>query len=221
MGRKIVFLVSKIVMAVFFRVRIEGSEHLPDSGPGIIAINHIGRLDVFLVIAALKRDDISGWVAEKYQKVPGMKWLVGLIDGIWIDRFNVDLRAMRQAQNYLKAGGLLGIAPEGTRSPERSLIKGKQGLAYLAATTGAPVIPAGVAIPKNCGYRALCLMRPKVSLVIGDPFTLPPLERATREQALEKGTEEIMCRIAALIPENYRGVYRQNPRLAELLSMKV
>jgi 1-acyl-sn-glycerol-3-phosphate acyltransferase len=96
-------------------------------------------------------------------------------------------------------------------------MEGKQGVAYLAAKTGAPVIPVGVTYAENAVKQAFLLRRPRVLIRFGKPFTLPPMMREGRQEALAQATDEIMCQIAALIAPEMRGIYADHPRLKELL----
>jgi 1-acyl-sn-glycerol-3-phosphate acyltransferase len=139
---------------------------------------------------------------------------------VFIDRFAPDLKAMRKMIDLMQRGYTLVIAPEGTRSRLESMIEGKAGASYLAAKLQRPVIPIGLAGTED---RAVLdnlrhLRRTSITIRVGTGFSLPPLPSTNREGALKKNTDEIMCRIAALIPEKNRGVYAKHPRLRELLS---
>ncbi|MBW8010201.1 MAG: 1-acyl-sn-glycerol-3-phosphate acyltransferase [Chloroflexi bacterium] len=217
MARKIIFIIVKIFMRVFTRIEVDGLENVPLSGASILTINHLGRLDVFLVFSVVKRDDLTGWVAEKYRKIPLIPFLVKAVNGIWIDRERGDHTAIRHAEDYLKANWMLGFSPEGTRSYTGTMQEAKQGVAYIAAKTSALIVPTAITGTELAQKEILHLRRPKLTLCFGEPFTLPLLERATRADSLKKGTDEIMCRIAALLPEKYRGFYSEHSRLKELL----
>ena len=197
-------------------VEVEGSEYLPKSGAAIVAVNHLGLLDILLGFVRAQRADATGWVADKHRKNPLYAYIVNSVDGIWLDRDNPDLASLRQALNYLKQGRLFGIAPEGTRSPSGQLQQGKEGVAYLAINSGAPIIPGGITGTENYGRRLLNLRKPKLRVRFGEPFTLPPLKRGKRQEQMRAGITEIMCRIAALLPEQYHGFYAGNPRILEL-----
>lgn len=200
------------------RMDVEGLQNLPDTGGCIVAANHLGRLDVPLVYYLHKRDDIIMLVAEKYRKYAVVRWLVEALGAIWLDRFNTDFHAMRQTLERLKAGGVLVIAPEGTRSTTGGLLPGKQGVSYIAGKTGLPVIPVAVTGTEDelVLDQLKRLKRANVRVRVGRPFYLPRPKGQDREAILERNTDEIMCRIAALLPESYRGVYSDHPRLREL-----
>jgi 1-acyl-sn-glycerol-3-phosphate acyltransferase len=111
----------------------------------------------------------------------------------------------------------LGIAPEGTRSKTGALIAAKPGVAYLAAKAGVPALVMAVTGTEDAGKTILRLRKPRFRVVFGEIFDLPPLDRRDRDAALQRNADEMMCRIAALLPEKYRGVYADHPRLAEIL----
>jgi 1-acyl-sn-glycerol-3-phosphate acyltransferase len=199
-------------------VEIKGAHHIPKTGPAIVAVNHLGLLDILLGFVAVNRPDATGWVADKHLKNPIYKNIVESADGIWMNRENPDLSSMREALNYLKRGRLFAVAPEGTRSPTGKMQQGKEGVAYLAINSGVPIIPGGMTGTENYGRTLIRLRKPKLSIRFGQAFTLPKPDRKRRQQQLEEGITEIMCRIAALIPEKYHGVYTNHPRIGELLA---
>jgi 1-acyl-sn-glycerol-3-phosphate acyltransferase len=113
------------------------------------------------------------------------------------------------------------IAPEGTRSPTGALISGKAGAGYLASKSGLPVVPvAAVGTEDKLVMAELKhFKRMQIHVRVGKPFQLPTLSGRNREAGLQGATDEIMCQIAVLLPESYRGVYKDHPRVQELLSV--
>jgi 1-acyl-sn-glycerol-3-phosphate acyltransferase len=211
--------IIRFVINVIARVDIQGSENIPTEGGFVIATNHLGRLDVALLFYALEGNFILT-IAEKYEH----HWLFGpignAIDGIWLDRFNADVGAIRKVLTRMKAGGILAIAPEGTRSKTEAMAEGKPGVAYLALKAGVPIVPVGLAGTEDRVVieRLKRFKKSEIKIIVGMPFTLPPIQRKDREEVLKQYTDEIMCRIGALLPEKYRGVYAEHPRLKELLT---
>jgi 1-acyl-sn-glycerol-3-phosphate acyltransferase len=119
----------------------------------------------------------------------------------------------------MENNGLLPIAPEGTRSASGKLLEGKPGATYIAAKTGALVYPAAVigtddavALP-----RLKRLQRAQIEVWLGEPFRVPPLPRKDKDEFLQKWTDELMCRIAVMLPEERWGYYAEHPRLKALL----
>ena len=221
MGYKIARLLIKLFLRLFTRLEIVGADNLSLSGGLMIASNHLGRLDVPLVYYFLDRKDVILLIAEKYQKQAWARWFVKQLDGIFVDRFNADFGALRQALARLRKGGVLVLAPEGTRSPTGRLIEAKPGAAYLAAKTGVPILP--VAITGSADRYALTelthLRRPRIKVRVGEPFYLPALNAGdpNRETLLAQYTDEIMCRIAFLLPPEYRGFYAEHPKLQSII----
>jgi 1-acyl-sn-glycerol-3-phosphate acyltransferase len=215
---KVMRFMINLLGRLISRVDAEGMQNMPSTGSYIVAANHLGRLDVPLVYFLLQRDDIVILVAEKYRKYAIVRWLVEALGAIWLDRFNADYHALRETLQRLKAGGVLVIAPEGTRSTTGGLLIGKPGVSYLASKTGLPVIPVAVTgtEDKLVLARFKRLKRAHVRVKVGQPFFLQSTRGKDREAILARNTDEIMCRIAALLPESYRGVYADHPRLREL-----
>jgi 1-acyl-sn-glycerol-3-phosphate acyltransferase len=218
MQRRFVRLLIRQLFRTLTRFEVQGLDHIPSEGGLVIAVNHLSRLDPPALFSVIERDDLSALVADKYKSHPIIRPVVNFVDGIWIHREDTDFRALRQATEYLQNGGILGIAPEGTRSAGRGLMAAKTGVAYLAEKAGVPVVPVAITGTDEILQAWGKLRRPKVVLRIGEPFRLPPLERKTRAAQLQENTDEIMLRIAAMLPEEYRGVYADDPRLKAYLS---
>jgi 1-acyl-sn-glycerol-3-phosphate acyltransferase len=217
--KKLIRWIAKAFLRLVARVEVIDVENLPDRGGFIVVANHLGRMDIPLVYYFLDRDDVILLVAEKYRKYGIVRWLVQQMDALWLDRFSADFHALRRTLDRLQAGGALVIAPEGTRSTTGALLVGKPGASYLAAKSGMPVVPVG-AIGTEDGLVKRQLKHFKrlhIKVKVGEPFYIPAVKGKDREAALEQATDEIMCRIAALLPESYRGVYTDHPRLKELL----
>lgn len=208
-----------LLMRLVARVEVHGIENLPSSGGFIAVANHLGRMDIPLVYHLLDRNDVILLVAEKYRKYGLVRWLVKKTDALWLERFSADFRALRSTLVRLKAGGVLVIAPEGTRSPTGTLLPGKAGAGYLAAKSGLPLLPVAVTGTEDALVKSQLkrFRRLRITVRIGTLFQVPALEGRNREAALQEITDEIMCRIAALLPESYRGVYAEHPRLPEFL----
>lgn len=199
-------------------VHMQGQEKIPRSGAAIVAINHLGFLDPAVGFAAIRRPDLTGWVADKHKKNPLYSYFIRSANGIWLDRENVDMTALRKALQALKEGRIFGLAPEGTRSPTRAMLPAKEGASYLAISSGAPIYPMAITGTEDSAGDWLRLRKPRITLKVGEPFTLPPFKPGDRQEAMARGTDEVMCRIAVMLPEKYRGVYADHPRLKELLA---
>jgi 1-acyl-sn-glycerol-3-phosphate acyltransferase len=210
----------RLIMHIIARVELSGFEHMPTGG-FVIAANHIGVLDAALGYYALDRPDIIIVVAEKYQKVAFFRWLVRLTNGMFVDRYNADIHAIRETLRRLQQGQIFTITPEGTRSKSGNLIEAKPGALYLAWKAGVPVLPVAVTGTEDAVVvdRLKHFRRLKIKIVAGQSFTLPTeIKGRDREAVLQHYTDEVMCRIAVLLPPERRGVYAEHPRLKELLA---
>jgi 1-acyl-sn-glycerol-3-phosphate acyltransferase len=195
-------------------------EYIPESGALLMTCNHLSRLDTPIVMSITDRNDLVAIVAKKYQEKPLFKWLLDNIGTmVWMDREKIDLAAVREALDYLRQGVIVGIAPEGTRSRNaQGLMEGKQGAALLAANGSTLILPVGIYGSEQINHHFAHLRRPPVTVRVGRPYYLPEMMREDRQGWLKRSTDEIMCRIAALLPAEYRGFYADHPRLKELLA---
>jgi len=201
-------------------VRITGFENIPTTGAFVITTNHLGLLDAALLYYILDRTDVFVMVAEKWEKNALFRWVAKYANFVFIDRYNPDIKALRKIIGLMEQGNVLVIAPEGTRSLNAALAEGKLGAGYLAAKLNRPILPAGIAgtEDKVVGDNLKHFRRSKIRISAGKLFSLPPLPTKDRDAALKQFTDEIMCHIAAELPEKYRGVYAGHPRLKELLT---
>jgi 1-acyl-sn-glycerol-3-phosphate acyltransferase len=218
MKRETLQSIFRHILTRLARVEFCGLEHLPPTGPLIVATNHMSRMDTLYLFINPARTDITALVADKYQKYPLFKFVLNTAGAIWLDRSKADFGAFRQAVDVIKSGIPLGIAPEGTRSQNGQLQAGKPGVALLALKSGAPIVPVGISGSEVYFRRLLTLRRPHLRLTFGPAIHLPPLDRNNRDESLQKMTDEIMCRIAILLPPQYWGYYRDHPRLKEMLA---
>jgi 1-acyl-sn-glycerol-3-phosphate acyltransferase len=214
--------IVRFIMNIIAEVEIHGVEKLPQ-GNVIIAANHLGRLDTATLLYILDREDLIMPVAEKYKNHPLYGAIGRAANAIWLNRFEADYSALREILARMEKGGMLVIAPEGTRSKTEALQEARLGVAFLASKSGYPVLPVSVtgtedrSIVENLKH----FRRSKIVVRAGDAFKIEIPKGKGREQAMREATDEIMCRIGAILPEKYRGVYTDHPRLQELLNNQV
>ena len=215
--------IIRLIVHLVARLEVHGIENAPLTETCIVACNHLGRLDAVMIYLFSDRRDVVMFVAEKYGGNAFLRWFVKALDCVFVDRFNADFTAMREVLNRLNKGCVLAMAPEGTRSPTGALIEGRSGLSYLAARSGAWVVPVGVmgTEDRNVINSLRRLRRARIQLNVGKPFRLAPVKGSEREETLNQYTEEIMCQIASLLSPEYRGFYADHPRLKELLAERV
>ena len=140
MKYKTIRSIVRFIMNIIADVEVVGLEKLPQ-GNVMLAANHLGRLDTAVLIYALERDDLIMAVAEKYKDHPIFGAIGRSVNAIWLNRFEADFAALREILARMQKGGLMVIAPEGTRSKTEMLQEGKMGVAFLASKSGYPVMP--------------------------------------------------------------------------------
>ena len=195
----------RALFGAFTRLEISGLEHLPAGGPLLLVSNHLHWLDPPLLFAVLPFP-VPVMAAEKYErKYQGC--LMRPLGVIFVQRGEVDRQALRKALAILESGGVIGIAPEGTRSKTGGLQEGKRGAAYLAYRSGAPLLPVAIAGVDMVFPALRRLRRARVTVSIGPVFRLPEVADKASSAEMDAATELIMRRLAELLPEQYRGVY--------------
>ncbi len=210
------------LFTLFADVEIRGYENLPPGGC-LLCTNHLSRFDAPLGFVALGHRPLTAFAADTYRSHWFFRSVAECVDVIWVRRGAIGPSTIKAAIQAINAGRMLGVAPEGTRSLTRALQAGRAGAAALALATGAPIVPMVFTNTENLGAAMLRLRTPfrgrlPLTVTFGRPFQLPPVERHERAARLEEYTTEIMCRLAALLPAEYRGVYADHPRLIELLT---
>ena len=220
MDNKPLLNLIRFLVNTLLKFQVINRERIPGEGGLLLTTNHLSRLDTPILMAITDRNDLVAIVAKKYQEKPIFKWILGKLGKmVWMDRTRTDFSALRDALDYLRHGAIVGIAPEGTRSSEnKGLLQGKQGAALMAARASVPIIPVGIIGSKNINEAWLHLRRPEVTIRVGEPYTLPAMDQDNKQAWLARNTDEIMCRIAALLPQEYWGFYAGHPRLAELIA---
>lgn len=187
---------------------VEGVENVPRRGPAILLINHIAFIDPIVVMHVLPRQIVPMAKIEVYDYP-----LIGIAPRLWgvipVRRGEADRRALRMAIQVLQAGEIVLLAPEGTRNP--ALQRGKEGIAFIASRTGAPIVP--VALEGTEGFPALRGTRrwrgPGVQVRFGAPFRFREdlFDKRPSRQQLRQMTDDAMCVLARLLPPHRRGVY--------------
>jgi 1-acyl-sn-glycerol-3-phosphate acyltransferase len=204
---------GRMMVSGLARVRIEGLDFARGlTGPVIVASNHASNLDGILVACWIT--PALGRRLYLLGKQEALDWpLVGTglhyNSVIGIRRGAADLEAFRAAKHVLDEGHVLAIFPEGTRSPTGELQEAKDGLAILALRTGATLLPVGLANTDRYWPRGgKPNLGKSVALRVGAPFTLEGAKPGqSRKQAQAAATDEIMGRIAGLLPARQRGAY--------------
>ena len=183
---------------------VVGKENIPHKGALIFTCNHFSVGDPPLLIGIFPRRIV--WMAkQELFDLPLLGKLYNMGGFIPVRRFEGDLRAIRRSQDALRRGHVLGMFPEGTRSGGR-LGRAEPGTALIALRTGALVLPVAIWGTEHVRLPRDLFRRTKAHARFGEPYRLPNPSRITRE-AVAAGTDEIMRRIAELLPPEYRGEY--------------
>jgi 1-acyl-sn-glycerol-3-phosphate acyltransferase len=211
-------LPANVLLDVLTIRHVEGRQHLPTEGPCLIVANHLSFLDAVLVFALVGGDNLTAWAAEKWENNLIFGTFLRLGNAFFVQRGQIDREALERAAEWLRAGKIFGMAPEGTRSKDGRLGRAKPGVAYLASLVDCPVVPIahwGTETTMSSWRR---LRRPRIEIRVGRPFRLGPLDPNNRSGSLRRNADEVMCHLAALMPAERWGLYAEHPRLRELLA---
>ena len=201
-------LIRLLAFRVVTRTTIEGLHRVPNHGPVILIVNHSNAFDPMLVMGALTERFAIPLSKQENLKHPLYGWLLRLYSPIPLRRESVDRRAFTHSLRLLQDGGVLIVAPEGTRSP--SLQRGKSGLAYMALKSGAPILPVGISGMQDWPgfFRG---RRARVTIRFGAPFRIHEPNSGEigvkRRAFLRQITDESMYQLARLVEPALRGVY--------------
>jgi len=208
--RKIFRRLAKCLLRVLFRLfshlEVRGLENLPPGGPLIVVFNHLGHLDGPLLIAVLPWP-VEGIALADLYRVPVTGQLLRLYGTIPVHRDELDRRVIRRALQVLAEGRILALAPEARMSRTGALERARHGAAYFALRTGAPILPVAITGTEKAYSEWRRLRRPRLTVAIGPVFRPSRFQGRVRREQLARATDEIMRRIAELLPPEYRGVY--------------
>jgi 1-acyl-sn-glycerol-3-phosphate acyltransferase len=184
-----------LALLLWTRLRVEGAEYLPKHGPVIIISNHVDNWDTYVVGMRLR-----GRLINYLARPDGMR-------SRWLGRYwrrmgaiPADRDGLALALKILKAGGAVGVFPEGVIAP--ALVEAIPGSAVLALRSGAPVVPAAVWGTERIRPWSF-LRRPRVVVRFGPPRAV----KRARGQDSQAIADDLMREIASMLPEEYRGVY--------------
>lgn len=195
------FVLIGPLLRVIARPRVSGLHHIPETGPVIIAANHLARIDSFLLCLVVNRP-LTFIAKHEYFTRPGLRgsaqrWFFSVARQVPVDRIGGDAAtaALTAATRILDVGQIWAIHPEGTRSPDGHLHRGRTGVARVALETGAPVIP--VALHGSARIRP----HHRVRITIGAPMDL------SEHSDIRSATDQLMLTIQSLSGQNYVNEY--------------
>ena len=196
------------VFRLLWRCRVEGKGHVPRSGPVILAPNHISFCDSLFVPLVVHRR-VTFVAKSEYFDRRRTAWFFRAVGQIPMQRQggSASERALAAARDVLQGGGVLGIYPEGTRSPDGRLYRGHTGVARVALGCGVPVIPVGIVGTTDVQPRGSMMLRPfrSVTIRFGEPLDVSRFtgEPADDPLALRTLTDELMFEIRRLSGQEY------------------
>jgi 1-acyl-sn-glycerol-3-phosphate acyltransferase len=206
-GSPVFWLFLKFVLLgpwlrLMFRPQVTGLEHIPPEGGAIIASNHVSFLDGPLVSLVVPHRRVMYLTKVKYIDQPLLRWFLtgaGVIP-VATNDLGAAGNAVTAAVEAVHSGRLIGIFPEGTRSPDGRLHRGKTGVARMALASGAPVVPVGITGTDRALPRGSKLPRPHpVRIAFGPPIRSSASDGEAKDPALNRAlTDQVMAAIRAL-----------------------
>ncbi len=199
-------LIAHFLVFISMRPTVKGRDNLPAAGPFLLVSNHlsvadpvllgakIGQRVIFMAKEELFRNKLIAYFIRSFGALP-----------VYRGRSNRD--ALHQSSAILKSGRILGMFPEGTRSPSGSLIQGQPGAALIAYHNKIKIVPVSIIGTEKIRGKEWLFHRPRVLMTIGEPFYLPEIGQSLRREQIFELTAIIMRRIASLLPEEYKGQY--------------
>lgn len=209
------------VLTLLFRPKVKGLRNVPSSGPVIIASNHLSFSDSIFMPLVVPRK-VTFLAKSEYFTSPGLKGLAKKLTFIALGQVAVDRAggsrseaALLTGLSVLAEGGCLGIYPEGTRSPDGRLYRGRTGVARLAMESGAPVVP--VAMFNTAEIQPTGKVLPKimrVKMVFGEPMHFSTPEKSNDPEELRKATDAIMKKLQEMSGQEYVDIYASQAKEA-------
>jgi 1-acyl-sn-glycerol-3-phosphate acyltransferase len=208
MKKKLVNAIIRFILHIILKLDVSELKKIPLQGAFLVVVNHVNFLDVPVIITHLQPHRTTGLIKKESWDKPFMAFLFNVWEGIPIDREAADFTAFQQAKETLKAGKILAISPEGTRTDDGKLVRGKPGIAMLASRTNVPIFPIAYYGHENFKANFKRLKRTPMNVRVGEPFKVNLGSQIKDKDALQIVTDSIMLEIAALLPEEYHGYYQ-------------
>ena len=209
------------VLTLLFRPKVSGLRFVPATGPVIIASNHLSFSDSIFMPLVIPRK-VTFLAKSEYFTSPGLKGLAKKLTFIALGQVSVDRAGGSRSEAALLTGlsvlaesGCLGIYPEGTRSPDGRLYRGRTGIARLAMESGAPIVP--VAMFHTAEIQPTGKVIPKimrVKMVFGEPIYFPTPEKSNDPEELRKATDSLMKKLQELSGQEYVDIYASQAKEA-------
>ena len=197
---------GRFCFGTFGKLEVMGRESVPPFAPLIVIANHVSFNDPPVLVAAMDRD-LSFIGKRELFRDPVSSFFMRGFQVYPLDRSGSGVDGVRLALSLLAQDRAVVIFPEGRRSPDHALIPGQPGAAYVALKAQASILPVGITGGEKFPSWRMPLPLCRLRVNIGQPFSLPSIDGAPNRQVLKNLTDMMMQRIAALLPEEYRGAY--------------
>jgi 1-acyl-sn-glycerol-3-phosphate acyltransferase len=212
LSQKLFLATFRPLLSICLSWKVEGRENVPLTGPLILVANHVHVVDPILLVFAFPR-----WITF----VAKEELFRSLFLGFWLrwagslplqrdGKVREKQRILEGARKALEEGMILGMFPEGARSHDGKLRKGRHGPAVIASKTDTPVLAVGIAGTGKIHGISWLWKRPPIVVTIGKPFRLPPTNSKISRSQMQLLTGQLMGEIAALLPPEYQGVYERH-----------
>ncbi|WP_210586624.1 1-acyl-sn-glycerol-3-phosphate acyltransferase [Streptomyces sp. GESEQ-35] len=210
------------IMRLMFRPRVEGAEHIPGDGPVILAGNHLTFIDSIVLPLVCNRQVLfigkDEYVTGKGLKGRLMAWFFTGVGMIPVDRDGASggVAALMTGRRILEEGRVFGIYPEGTRSPDGRLYRGRTGIARLTLMTGAPVVPFATIGTDKLQPGGAGIPRPgRVTVRFGEAMEFSRYEGMDRDRyVLRAVTDSVMAEVMRLSGQEYVDMYATKAKAA-------
>lgn len=207
-------LTQRFIVAAFkgltsLLCRIDDAQlaQVPGQGPLIIVTNHVNILEIPIIYTRLQPRPVTGFVSAHRWDSRWSRWLLDACEIIPLRRGEADVAAVRRGLEMLKAGHIVIISPEGTRSEHGRLQKAHPGVVLLALHSGAPLLPVVYYGSEHYKDNLRRLRRTDFHIAVGKPFYLNAGGVKVTRQVRRHMIDEIMVQMSALLPPAYRGIY--------------
>ena len=212
LSQKLLLAISRPLLNILFSWNVEGRENIPLTGPLILITNHVHLLDPFFLIFSSPRW-INFMAKEELFSSPFLRpWLrwAGSLPIRREGKITDKQKMLKSARDALEKGLILGMFPEGGRNRDGKLSKGKPGSAVIASKTNVPILPVGIVGTDKIEGISWLWKRPRIAVNIGKPFKLPPNQSKMSKSQMQLSTAQLMREIAALLPPEYQGDYKNH-----------
>lgn len=212
LSQRVVLAILKLSFRIFFSWKVEGRENVPLTGSLIVIANHVHFVDPFALLFDFPRW-INFMAKEELFRSLFLRPILHWAQVFSIHRqgkIGEKQKVLKSARDILDRGLILGMFPEGSRSHDGQLRKSKAGSAFIASKTNASLLPVGIVGTDKIKGVSWPWKRPSVVINIGKPFKLPPADGKLSKSQMKLLTDSMMGKIAALLPPEYQGAYKEH-----------